>query len=112
MQHYGVLDIQFEAYISSGKVEINRIVWKTASILTVVVGIVCLTISVFAEPIVEFVYSFGPLSNVRQIVILLALAHFISAASFAFDTGLMVVRRPDINFAAVLAQGAPQRPGE
>jgi hypothetical protein len=42
------------------------------------------------------------LDGVQEIVILLALANFIGATSFAIDNGLLVVNRPDVNFNAAL----------
>jgi len=47
-------------------------------------------------------YSMEATDGIREVVILLALANFIGATSFAIDNGLMVANRPDVNFAASL----------
>lgn len=81
---------------------VNRIIWKATAFLTLSVGLVTMAIALNGEFLVGLLYAFETLDGVQQIVLLLAIANFISAASFAFDNGLLVVNRPDVNLAASL----------
>ncbi len=83
-----------------GSDEVNRIVWKTTSILALSVGVICLGVALFGEVLIGAFYSLGSLEGVQEIIVLLALANFVGATSFAVDNGLLVVNRPDVNFAA------------
>ncbi|NNF78742.1 MAG: hypothetical protein HKN05_12005, partial [Rhizobiales bacterium] len=80
-----------------GSEEVNRIVWKTTSLLALSVGLICLGVALFGEVLIGAFYSLGSLEGVQEIIVLLALANFVGAVSFAVDNGLLVVNRPDVN---------------
>ncbi len=89
-----------EANHTHGSSEVSRIVWKATSVLALVVGLLCFVLAVFGEGLVGTFYALSSLDGVRDVIILLAIANFIGATSFAVDNGLLVVNRPDVNFAA------------
>jgi O-antigen/teichoic acid export membrane protein len=69
-------------------------------VLAMSVGLLCLAIALHGEYLIGAIYSFESLDGVQEIVLLLALANFFGVVSFAIDNGLMVINRPDVNFAA------------
>lgn len=85
-----------------GRDEVARIVWKATGILALSVGVLCLLVAWQGENLIGIFYSLESVDGVREVIILLALANFIGATSFAIDNGLMVVNRQDVNFAASL----------
>lgn len=83
-----------------GRDEVRRIIWKATMILAISVGMLSLAVALHGEYLIGAFYSLESLDGVQEIVLLLALAKFVGATSFAIDNGLMVVNRPDVNLAA------------
>ena len=91
-----------QAHHLHGLAEVRRIVWKATGILTTSVGIICLLVVWQGEFLVNLLYSLDFKEGIYGIIVLLALANFIGATSFAIDNGLVVIRRPQINLTASL----------
>lgn len=90
------------AFHEHGLPEVRRIVWKATMIFALTVGAICAGITLGGELIVQSLYSFDDLNEIQILIFLLALAQFLSGSMFAVDSGLMVIKRPDINFKASL----------
>jgi O-antigen/teichoic acid export membrane protein len=86
-----------------GRNEVIRIIWKVAGLLTVSGGLLCLLVALNGELLMQVLYSPPTLDGVREIILLLALAGMIGAASHAFDNGLLVINRPEVNRAAAVS---------
>ena len=92
-----------QAGSEAGAAEVRRIVLKGAIVITLVVGILCLTVAAFGQLLVGLLYSLQGVEGIALVMLLLALANTAGAAGLAFDSGLMVIDRPEINAAASLA---------
>jgi O-antigen/teichoic acid export membrane protein len=92
-----------QANHQQGNGEVTRIIWKVAALLTISAGLVCLVVTLNAELLMQLFYAPESLDGVREIVLILALAGLIGAISHAFDSGLLVINRPDVNLAAAVS---------
>jgi len=89
-----------QANYQHGRKEVGRIVWKTTMLLTISVGLLSLAVALHGEYLIGAFYSLESLDGVQEIVLLLALAKFLGASSFAIENGLIAVNRPDVNLTA------------
>lgn len=86
-----------------GIAEVRRIVLKGMMVIVLAVGLLCMAVAAVGEILIGALYSLDAVQGITLIVFLLALANIAGAAGLALDSGLMVIRRPDINAAASVA---------
>lgn len=90
------------AHHQHGEGEVGRIVWKVTGLLTLTVGMVSLAVILGGKYVVAALYALESPEQVGPTIILLALANFVGATSFAIDNGLIVLQRQNVNLIASL----------
>ena len=90
------------AYNNTGVMELRRVIYRTTLVLGAAMGLFCLAVFLFSEEIIDLLYHGPQFAGHGRTATLLTVAMLAFALGVPATSGLMAVKRADVNFKIAL----------
>jgi len=91
-----------QVHHAGGVKELRRIVGAATLLIAVVLAVMCAPLAIYGDRLVHQIFDLGSVAPMQYLMILLLATGFVGTLSFATDSGLCVMERPELNFIAGL----------